>query len=131
VVTQNISAIVSVVNRGLKPSVTPTAERSTIEPSKTTVKTSTAALSPGISYEAISNEWTKPSAGNLLTVLDSFSTNFQITFEMKLTVAGRIGTTAMHANILQFIPERAEDNFTGKQSNTETCVKAGRVPGLV
>ena len=105
--------------------VVPTAATTTSRTPPKIVGASTGGLSRVISYK-----WKAPSDGKLLTILDNFSTDFRITFEMKLTMMARIGSTAIEANILQLIPKRAEDKFTAKQSNRETCVKAGRIPGL-
>jgi len=84
-------------------------------------------------FRFIDHRWSDPSAGKLLTVMDDFSTNFRITFDMQLTMFGRNGSNTMSANILQFIPERAEANLrqASTSNSDEACVKAGRIPGII
>ena len=49
-----------------------------------------------------------PVSNNLLTTLDEFSTNFEIEFELQVTMHGRIGDTRILGNILHFVAERRQ-----------------------
>ena len=55
--------------------------------------------------------YSAPRSNNLLTTLNEFSTEFEIEFELQVTLHGRIGDTRILGNILHFVAERRQVHF--------------------